>query len=50
MPEDLRATFGVVRAKVVDLSTKLNYIMRAAENQTLFRGVVQFNKVKVPEP
>ena len=50
MSEDLRATLGVVRAKVADMKARLNLTMRAVENKTSTGGVVQFNKIKVPEP
>ena len=48
--EDLRTIFGVVKVEVADMSVKLNLTMTAVRNQTQTRGVVHFNKVKVPKP
>ena len=40
MFEDFRATLGVVKAKVVNLSVKLSLTMRAVGNQTPVESVV----------
>ncbi|XP_022981546.1 uncharacterized protein LOC111480631 [Cucurbita maxima] len=50
MSKGLRATIGVVKAEVADLNTKLNLTTRAVGNQTPVGGVIQYIKLKVPEP
>lgn len=54
MIDDLSKYFlvalNVVRAKITDVSAKLNLTMRAVENQALAVGEIRVNRIKRPEP
>ena len=49
LSQDLRATLGMVKAEVVDLSAILHLTMRVVGNKTSIESVVQF-KVLKPKP
>jgi len=50
LSEDFRAALDVVRTEIADVSTRVNLTMRAVGNQAPAGGVVQLNRVKIPEP
>ena len=50
LSEDVKATLDVVRVEMADISTRVNVVVKAVENQAPTRRTTRPNKVNLPEP
>lgn len=50
LSEDVKVALDLVRAKMMELSARVNLTIRAVRSQTPTRGAIQLNKIKILEP
>ena len=50
LSDNVKAAVDVARVEMADISTRVNVVVRAVENQTPTRKTTRPNKVKLPEP